>query len=166
MYQRGGFAMLVKRVAQSDVAVGDETTVWAAPSPQTLFPRALLHTTAIAHVIKSKFGSGTPHFRLEQDLADQDMSLDRRTMSRYVEQAGNALGATIVQAMWVDAIAHAQVISTDATGALIQPVKTKEGHPQACKKGGDLPLPRRAPGAVADPRDLRRRPRRVPRASR
>ena len=37
-------------------------------------------------------------------------------MSRYVEQTGNALGATIVHAMWPDAIANAQVISTDATG--------------------------------------------------
>lgn len=135
MYQRGGFAVLVKRVAQYEVAVGDETTVLAAPTPQTLFPRALLHTTAIAHVITSKFGLGTPHFRLEQDLADQDIALDRGTMSRYVEHAGNALGATIVQAMWADAIAHAQVISTDATGALIQPAKTKDGGPQACKKG-------------------------------
>jgi len=135
MYQRGGFSVLVKRVAKYEVVVGDEITVWAAPSPQTLFPRALLHTTAIAHVIKSKFGSGTPHFRLEQDLADQGMALDRGTMSRYVEHAGNSLGATIVEAMWVDAIAHAQVISTDATGALIQPAKTKDGRPQACKKG-------------------------------
>jgi transposase len=88
MYQRGGFAVLVKRVAQYEVAVGDETTVLAAPSPQTLFPRALLHTTAIAHVITSKFGLGTPHFRLEQALADQEMALDRGTMSRYVEHAG------------------------------------------------------------------------------
>jgi transposase len=135
MYQRGGFAVLVKRVAQYEVPVGDETTVWAAPIPQTLFPRALLHTTAIAHVITSKFGLGTPHFRLEQALADQDMALDRGTMSRYVEHAGNALGATIVHAMWGDAIAYAQVISTDATGALIQPAKTKDGRPQACKKG-------------------------------
>jgi len=134
MYQRGGFAVLVKRVAKYEVVVGDETTVWAAPSPQTLFPRALLHTTVIARVIKSKFGLGTPHFRLEQDLSDQDMALDRGTMSRYVEHAGNALGATIVHAMWDDAIAHAQVISTDATGALIQPAKTKDGRPQACKK--------------------------------
>ena len=109
--------------------------MWAAPGPLTLFPRALLHTSAITRVITSKFGSGTPHFRLEQDLSDQGMALDRGTMSRYVEHAGNALGATIVHAMWDDAIAHAQVISTDATGALIQPAKTKDGRPQACKKG-------------------------------
>jgi hypothetical protein len=56
-------------------------------------------------------------------------------MSRYVEHAGSTLGATIVHAMWQDAINYAQVISTDATGALIQPAKTKDGRPQACKKG-------------------------------
>jgi transposase len=56
-------------------------------------------------------------------------------MSRYVEHAGNVLGATIVHAMWQDALTNAQVISTDATGALIQPAKTKDGRPQACKKG-------------------------------
>jgi hypothetical protein len=38
--------------------------------------------------------------------------------------------------MWADAIANAHVISTDATGALIQPAKTAaNGVAQACKKG-------------------------------
>jgi hypothetical protein len=84
----------------------------------------------------SKFGLGVPHYRLERDLADQGVPLDRGTMCRYMEQAGNTLGATIVHAMWTDARASAQVISTDATGALIQPAQgAKEGRAQACKKG-------------------------------
>ncbi|MBX3155531.1 MAG: transposase [Deltaproteobacteria bacterium] len=37
--------------------------------------------------------------------------------------------------MWRDAIANANVISTDATGALVQPAKLKDGRAQACKKG-------------------------------
>lgn len=135
MFRRGGFAILVKRVAKYEVIRDGETTVEAVPSPETLFPRALLHTSAIAHVVTSKFALGVPHYRLEQDLADQGVSLDRGTMSRYVEHVGNTLGATIVHAMWQDALANAQVISTDATGALIQPAKTKDGRPQACKKG-------------------------------
>ncbi|MBK7533815.1 MAG: transposase [Myxococcales bacterium] len=83
----------------------------------------------------SKFALGTPHYRLEQALADQGLPLDRGLMSRYVEHAGNTLGATIVAAMWRDAIANGHVISTDATGALIQPTKARtagrlgaEGH--------------------------------------
>ena len=135
MFRRGGFAVLVKRVAKYEVIRDGETTVEAVPSPETLFPRALLHTSAIAHVVTSKFALGVPHYRLEQDLADQGVSLDRGTMSRYVEHVGSTLGATIVHAMWQDALANAQVISTDATGALIQPAKTKDGRPQACKKG-------------------------------
>lgn len=135
MFRRGGFAILVKRVAKYEVIRDEETTVEAVPSPETLFPRALLHTSAIAHVVTSKFALGVPHYRLEQDLADQGVSLDRGTMSRYVEHVGSTLGATIVHAMWEDALANAQVISTDATGALIQPAKTKDGRPQACKKG-------------------------------
>lgn len=135
MFRRGGFAVLVKRVAKYEVIENGEATVMMVPSPETLFPRALLHTSAIAHVITSKFALGVPHYRLEQDLAHQGVPLDRGTMSRYVEHAGNVLGATIVHAMWEDALSHAQVISTDATGALIQPAKTKDGRPQACKKG-------------------------------
>jgi transposase len=135
MFRRGGFAILVKRVAKYEVFEDSEATVVTVPSPETLFPRALLHTSAIAHVITSKFALGVPHYRLEQDLADQGVPLDRGTMSRYVEHAGSTLGATIVHAMWQDALANAQVISTDATGALIQPAKTKDGRPQACKKG-------------------------------
>jgi transposase len=135
MFRRGGFAVLVKRVAKYEVIENDEATVVMVPSPETLFPRALLHTSAIAHVITSKFALGVPHYRLEQDLADQGVSLDRGTMSRYVEHAGSTLDATIVHAMWQDALTNAQVISTDATGALIQPAKTKDGRPQACKKG-------------------------------
>lgn len=135
MFRRGGFSVLVKRVAKYEVIHDGEATVETVPSPETLFPRALLHSSAIAHVITSKFALGVPHYRLEQDLANQGVQLDRGTMSRYVEHAGNVLGATIVHAMWQDALTNAQVISTDATGALIQPAKTKDGRAQACRKG-------------------------------
>lgn len=136
MFRRGGFWVLVKRVAKYEVIEDGTPTVVTVPSPETLFPRALLHTSAVAHLTVSKFGLGVPHYRLERDLADQGVPLDRGTMGRYVEHAGNTLGATVVQAMWADAIANAQVISTDATGALIQPEKAApDGLAQACKKG-------------------------------
>jgi transposase len=136
MFRRGGFMVLVKRVARYEVVDNGATTAVTVPTPVTLFPRGLLHTSTVAHLIVSKFGLGVPHYRLERDVADQGVPLDRGTMSRYMEQAGNTLGATIVHAMWTDATANGQVISTDATGALIQPTKaTKEGHAEACKKG-------------------------------
>lgn len=162
-FRPGGFYVLVKRVAKYEVVtntaaavpsveanantlfetptIGESTTaeqtttVVTTPSPETLFPKALLHTSTIAHLLTSKFALGTPHYRLEQSLADQDVPLDRGMMSRYVEHAGNTLGATIVAAMWRDAIANGCVISTDATGALIQPTKARDGKSLACKKG-------------------------------
>jgi transposase len=134
MFRRGGFVVLVKRVARYEVVANGDATVVTVPTPVTLFPRGLLHTSTVAHIITSKFGLGVPHYRLERDVADQGVALDRGTMSRYVEHAGNTLGATVVQAMWTDAIANAQVISTDATGALIQPARDKK-QAQACKKG-------------------------------
>jgi transposase len=148
-HRPGGLYILVKRVAKYEVptTANDEmatsassttertTTVVTTESPQTLFPKGLLHTSTIAHLMISKFALGTPHYRLEKALADQGVPLDRGLMCRYVEHAGNTLGATIVAAMWRDAIAHGGVISTDATGALIQPTKAKDGRSLACKKG-------------------------------
>ena len=134
-FRRGGFFVVVKRVAQYEVVEESAATVVPAPPPETLFPKALLHTSTVAHVITSKFALGVPHYRLERDLLDQGMRLDRGLMSRYVEHAGNTLGATIVAAMWRDAIANGQMISTDATGALIQPTKAKDGKSLACKTG-------------------------------
>jgi transposase len=135
MFRRGGFSVLVKRIARYEVTGETGPTVVTVPTPETLFPRCLLHTSVVAHVITSKFALGVPHYRLEQDLKDQGVPLDRGLMSRYVEHAGNTLGATIVAAMWRDALAHGHVISTDATGALVQPAKSKDGRAQACKKG-------------------------------
>ena len=126
---------MVKRVAQYEANEDGAATVVSAPAPATLFPKALLHTSTVAHLVTSKFALGVPHYRLERDLLDQGMRLDRGLMSRYVEHAGNTLGATVVAAMWRDAVAHGQMISTDATGASIQPTKAKDGKSLACKKG-------------------------------
>jgi transposase len=134
-FRRGGFFVVVKRVAQYEVVRDGDATVVPAPPPETLFPKALLHTSTVAHLLTSKFALGVPHYRLERDLLDQGMRLDRGLMSRYVEHAGNTLGATVVAAMWRDAIANGQMISTDATGAAIQPTKAKDGKSLACKKG-------------------------------
>jgi hypothetical protein len=43
MFRTGGFAVLVKRVAKYEVIDDGEATVETVPSPETLFPRALLH---------------------------------------------------------------------------------------------------------------------------
>ena len=135
LFRRGGFSVLVKRVAKYEVLGKDGPTVLGVPSPKTLFPRGLLHSSVVAYTLVQKFGLGVPHYRLEQHIEDQGVPLDRSTMSRYTDEAGGALGATIVQAMWQDAIKTAAVISTDATGAMIQPERRQDQQRQACKKG-------------------------------
>jgi transposase len=132
--RRGGWSVLVKRTAKYEVEGKDGPTVLGVEAPRTLFPRGMLHSSVVAHLMVQKFALGVPHYRLEQHLKDEGVELSRVTMSRYVEEAGNALGATIVHAMWRDAIDNASVISTDATSALIQPEKSPEGQRQSCKR--------------------------------
>jgi transposase len=135
IYRRGGFAVLLKRTAKYEVPGKDGPTVLGVDLPETLFPRGLLHSSVVAYILVQKFGLGVPHYRLEQHILDQGVELDRAMMSRYVDEAGGSLGASIVHAMWQDAIQNAAVISTDATGAMVQPEKRLDGQRQACKKG-------------------------------
>jgi len=135
MYRRGGFSVLVKRLAKYEVPGKDGPTVLGVETPKTLFPRGLLHSSVVAHILVQKFSLGVPHYRLEQHIGDQGVELDRSIMCRYVEEGGGTLGATIVHAMWRDALDNGAVISTDATSALVQPEKSKDGQRQACKKG-------------------------------
>ena len=104
-------------------------------TPKTLFPRGLLHSSVVAFLVVQKFALGVPYYCLEQHIKDQEVELDRGTMCRYTDEAGGALGATIVNAMWQNAISNACIISTDATSGLVQPEKSKNGLRQSCKKG-------------------------------
>jgi transposase len=135
MYRRGGWSVLVKRTAKYEIPGKDGPTVLGVETPKTLFRRGILHSSVVAHVTAQKFSLGVPHYRLEQHLAGQGVELDRGLMCRYVEEAGSTCGATIVHAMWQDALDNASVISTDATSALIQPSKSPNAERQACKKG-------------------------------
>jgi hypothetical protein len=136
MRDPGGFKVLVKRTAKYELpATGGGTTVLGVETPRTLFPRALLHTSAIAWLAVEKFRLGVPHHRLEQHLASEGERLDRGTMCRAMEELGGTLGATIVHAMVEDARAHCGVLSTDATGAAIQPGPREGGPKRPCKKG-------------------------------
>jgi hypothetical protein len=107
MRDPGGFKVLIKRTAKYELpATGGGTTVL-----------------------------GVPHHRLEQHLASEGERLDRGTMCRCMEELGGTLGATVVHAMIEDARAHCGVLSTDATGAAIQPGSREGGPKQPCKKG-------------------------------
>lgn len=136
LYVRGGFRVLVKRTARYEVDRQGEKSVVRVEPAHTLFPRSLCHTSVFAWLAVEKFGLGVPFYRLEQHLAAEEESLDRGTMCRYMEDLGTALRDTVVAAMFDDARANCRVLSTDATGAAIQPDQaTPGGRKQACKKG-------------------------------
>jgi hypothetical protein len=135
MYVRGGFRVLVKLIAKYEIAGAEGPTVLGVEVPKRLFPRSLCHTSVFAWLAVEKFSLGVPHHRLEKHLAVEGEPLDRGTMCRYMEDLGGTLGATIVRAMFDDARTSCHVLSTDATGAAIQPGPRAEGLKQACKKG-------------------------------
>jgi len=136
MYRRGGFAVLVRQVVKYELPTKDgSTTMLGAEVPRSIFRRGLLHESSAAHIITQKFALGVPHYRLERYLSDNKLELDRGTMCRYAEEAGNTFGATVVHAMWEDSRKNAAIVSTDATGALIQPEQPIKGVHQSCKRG-------------------------------
>jgi hypothetical protein len=126
-----------KPKGRRDLALSDLPKVLIEIRDQALEKTAKHIGWDVSHqlILVQKFGLGVPHYRLEQHLEDQGVSLDRGTMSRYTDEAGGTFGASIVHAMWQDAIATAGVISTDATGGLIQPAKRQDGQRQSCEKG-------------------------------
>ena len=134
-YRRGGFFVIVKRTAKYELPTTEGTTVLSAPAPKAVLSRGMLHTSLVAWLIVQKFGLGVPHYRLEQQLESECTPLSRSVMCRNVEEVGNALGATVVHAMFEHARTRCNVLSTDATGAAIQPGPRDGGPKRACEKG-------------------------------
>jgi hypothetical protein len=99
------------------------------------FPRSLAAPSLLAHILMAKYGMGMPLFRLEDQFTRDGCPIDRGTMCRWVEDAGATAGATVVHAMKNEALATSFCIATDATGVLVQPIRTHEKVRQACKRG-------------------------------
>jgi transposase len=136
-YKRGGLRRLV--IARIKYQVVDqktgETSVDTAPMPPETFPRSLAAPSLLAHIIMEKYGKGLPLFRIEDAFARDGCPIDRGTMCRWVEDAGATCGATVVHAAREEARRTAFCIATDATGVLVQPIRTHEKVRQACKRG-------------------------------
>lgn len=135
-YKRGGMRrIVVARVKYQVVTKTDgSTTVDTAPLPPETFPRSLAAPSLLAHIIMEKYGKGLPLFRIEDTFARDECPIDRGTMCRWVEDAGATCGATVVQAAKNDALG-AFCIATDATGVLVQPIRTHEKVRQPCNRG-------------------------------
>ena len=135
-YKRGGLRRLVvARVKYQVTDAKGDTAVDTAPMPAETFPRSLAAPSLLAHILMEKYGKGLPLFRIEDTFAREGCPVDRGTMCRWVEDAGATCGATVVHAARREALATAFCIATDATGVLVQPIRTHEKVRTACKRG-------------------------------
>ena len=134
-YRRGGpVRVVVARVKYQTTDVEGLTHVETAPLPPESFPRSLAAPSMLAHVCSEKFCDGLPLNRVENRLGRRGFTLDRGTMSRWVEDAGATLGATVVAAARREAFETAFCIATDATGVAVQPEPREDGRRQACRR--------------------------------
>lgn len=138
-YQRGGQTkLIIERVKYRAVNTQGEAELETAAVPKELIIRCLAAPSMLAHIATSKMCDGLPLFRQQDMLSRAGASIDRGTMSRWMEDLGASFGATVVEAANKDAFDNAFCILTDATGFAVQPgrfedPKNKKRRP--CRKG-------------------------------
>ena len=135
MWRRAGYVRLVVARVKYKVGDGDDATIATTEVPRELITRALAAPSLLAHIASDKLCDGLPLHRQEDRFARLGARIDRGTMSRWLEEIGMAVGATVVTAMREDALAHAFCIATDATGVLVQPIPTADKQPRSCRRG-------------------------------
>ncbi|MBA2685790.1 MAG: IS66 family transposase [Actinobacteria bacterium] len=135
MWRRAGYVRLVVSRAKYKIGEGDNATIATTELPRELITRSLAAPALLAHIASDKLCDGLPLHRQEDRFARLGARIDRGTMSRWLEELGMSVGATIVAAMRDDAFAHAFCISTDATGVLVQPIPSVDKMPRSCHRG-------------------------------
>ncbi len=138
MWRRGGMVRVkTERVKYEEPTTAKETgmAIVIAPMPPSLFPRSIATPSLVAHIAVEKHCDGMPLYRQEQAFLRDGVSLDRSTMCRWLEHAGATLGATILAAAKVHAVATAFGCATDATGVSVQPLKGDMKKKQPCRRG-------------------------------
>lgn len=138
--KRGGMRRVVVARAKyrSTDTVNDETgamAVYTTSMPPVMFGRSIATPSLVAHIASRKVTEGMPLFRIEDSFLREGIPIHRALMSRWLAQAGETFGSTVVYAMRKHALSTAFCIATDATGLAVQPVRTHEKQRQACKKG-------------------------------
>lgn len=136
-WQRGGYRHLIVARVKYRVPgpTPETTTLQTAPVPPETFARSLAAPSLLAHLVVDKHCDGLPLSRIEDRSAREGVSLDRGTMSRWLEDAGATAGATVVEAARQEALSTAFCLATDATEVAIQPSPLPTGQRQPCRRG-------------------------------
>ena len=135
MRRRAGYVRLCIARVKYKVGTGDAGTIATSERPAELLTRCLAAPSLLAHFASDKFCDGLPLHRQEDRFARLGAPIDRGTMARWLEDLGMSAGATAIAAMRADALAHAFCIATDATGVLVQPIRTGDKQRRACSRG-------------------------------
>lgn len=126
-------ARKIYRLVKSE---GGDTTLVEAAAPTTIIERSIGTPSLFANIATEKFDRAMPLYRQEERFGLLGTPIDRGTMSRWMDELGGTLGATILHAMKVEALATAMCLSTDATGILVQQGRDPTSKARrACKKG-------------------------------
>ena len=135
-WKRGGLRRIISaRVKYRVLDAQGESTIETTPIARETFPRSLAAPSLLAHVIVEKYCDGLPLHRQENRFARDGVPIDRGTLCRWVEDAGATAGATVIEAMRQEALRTSFCIATDATGFLVQPVRSGQTARQACRRG-------------------------------
>lgn len=133
-WRRGGFVRVI--VTRWKYKTEEAMPIVTAPMPPKMIPRSFAGPSLLAHIASEKFCFGLPLYRQEERAAQVGLRIDRGTMSRWLQDLGLTVGATVVEAMRKEALATAFCIATDATGVLVQPIR--DGQQQvrrSCRRG-------------------------------
>lgn len=113
-----------------------ETTLVTAASPPEIIERSIGTPSLYANIIVEKHDRAMPLYRQQERFEQEGTPIDRATMSRWMNTLGGTLGATLLHAMKHEAMRTALVLSTDATGILVQQGRDPTTNARrACKKG-------------------------------
>ncbi len=143
-WRKGGFVRVVVARRKHEQATSEAeqragagpTKVVTAAKPVETFPGLLAAPSLLAHIAVDKYCDGLPLHRQQERFTRDDVKLDRGTMSRWMEDLGNTLGATLVAAARTHFLATAFSFLTDATGVLVQPLKSDaKKKRQPCRRG-------------------------------
>ncbi len=135
-WRPGCFVRLQIQRPVYEINGSDGPVAVTTPMPKELMPRLLGAPSLLAHIAVEKFCDGLPLYRQAERFTRLGLDLDRGVMSRWLEELGANLGASVVEAMRKDAIESAFCLATDATGLAIQPPRDPErGARKACKRG-------------------------------
>ena len=149
MWRRAGYVRVVTSrikyrdpVAAAGASDADATVapltmarIFTAPLPPEMIDRSFGTPSLWAHIASDKFCDGLPLFRQEDRFARAGFRIDRGTLSRWLQDLGLTVGATVVEAMRDEAMRTAFCIATDATGILVQPIRTGDKKRQPCQRG-------------------------------